>query len=131
MSDWQARVAVVERENDILRERIAALESVLGMVMEVPVALGIGLTPTEGKILGMLLTRDFVPREAIHVALYQSRPDADSVPELKIIDVLICKIRAKLKGLCNARIETKVGEGYYIRPPEKDALRAALASRAA
>lgn len=131
MSDWQARALVVEQENSALRERIAALEEAMGMMIEVPIALGLGLTPTEGQMLGMLLAREFVPRDAFHIALYQSRASVDDVPEIKIIDVLICKIRAKLKKLCDAKIETKWGEGYFIRPAGKVMLRTHLQMLAA
>lgn len=131
MSDWESRVTTVERENESLRERIGALEAALGMLIKVPVTLGLGLSPTEGQMLGMLLARDFVSREAFHVALYQGRASAEDVPEIKIIDVLMCKIRAKLKPICGAKIETKWGEGYYIRATDKAVLRAAIAEKSA
>ena len=39
-------------------------------------------------------------------------------PELKIIDVFICKLRKKLVSLLNGRIhETVWGRGYVLREP--------------
>jgi hypothetical protein len=49
-------VAAVEAENDLLRERIASLEEVLGLRIETPPVLG--LTSHEAKLFGLLLKRD-------------------------------------------------------------------------
>lgn len=41
-------------------------------------------------------------------------------PELKIIDVLICKLRKKLMTICGENyIETVWGRGYVLRDPEQ------------
>src|SRR6266705_7163305 len=42
-------------------------------------------------------------------------------PELKIIDVFICKLRKKLAGACNGEhyIETVWGRGYVLRDPDE------------
>jgi two-component system cell cycle response regulator CtrA len=41
-------------------------------------------------------------------------------PELKIIDVFICKLRKKLEHAtgCHTSIETVWGRGYILRDPE-------------
>jgi two-component system cell cycle response regulator CtrA len=41
-------------------------------------------------------------------------------PELKIIDVFICKLRKKLSAACGGEnyIETVWGRGYVLRDPE-------------
>jgi len=46
-------------------------------------------------------------------------------PELKIIDVFICKIRKKLAAASNGKdyIETVWGRGYLLREPLEDGLR--------
>lgn len=111
MPDFEARCAVLTRENDTLRERVTSLEDALGLTSDAPPLLG--LTPIEGQMLGMLVMRGFVRKEAFMVALYENRPDADDVPDAKIIDVLICKLRDKLKAF-DITIETKWGEGYFI-----------------
>ena len=48
-------------------------------------------------------------------------------PELKIIDVFICKLRKKLEKAANGEnyIETVWGRGYVLRDPQKDAKRKA------
>jgi two-component system, cell cycle response regulator CtrA len=45
-------------------------------------------------------------------------------PELKIIDVFICKLRKKLAVACNGEhyIETVWGRGYVLRDPEEKAV---------
>ena len=46
-------------------------------------------------------------------------------PELKIIDVFICKLRKKLGLACgDSYIETVWGRGYVLRDPEGDVLAA-------
>jgi two-component system cell cycle response regulator CtrA len=46
-------------------------------------------------------------------------------PELKIIDVFICKLRKKLAKASNGRnyIETVWGRGYVLREPSEDEAR--------
>jgi two-component system cell cycle response regulator CtrA len=44
-------------------------------------------------------------------------------PQMKIIDVFICKLRKKLANVSNGRdyIETVWGRGYVLREPSEDA----------
>jgi two-component system, cell cycle response regulator CtrA len=46
-------------------------------------------------------------------------------PEIKIIDVFICKLRKKLAAASNGKdfIETVWGQGYVLREPEEDKMR--------
>jgi two-component system cell cycle response regulator CtrA len=48
----------------------------------------------------------------------------DTEPELKIIDVFICKLRKKLTVVCNGEhhIETVWGRGYVLRDPQEKAV---------
>lgn len=53
-------------------------------------------------------------KESLLLALYGGRDE----PELKIIDVFVCKLRAKLRALGAAdHIETVWGQGYALREP--------------
>jgi two-component system cell cycle response regulator CtrA len=47
-------------------------------------------------------------------------------PELKIIDVFICKLRKKLASATGGKnfIETVWGRGYVLREPPEDDVRA-------
>ena len=64
----------------------------------------------------MSLRRDMtISKEALLSQLYGGLDE----PEIKIIDVFICKIRKKLAGASNGKdyIETVWGRGYMLREP--------------
>lgn len=50
-------------------------------------------------------------KEAAMEWLYQMRPDKE--PEIKIIDVFVCKLRKKLEAI-GVRIDTVWGKGYVL-----------------
>ena len=55
----------------------------------------LGTTPIEARLLQALTKRRTMTREALMIALYSDRPD--DPPQAKIIDVLVCKLRNRLK----------------------------------
>jgi two-component system, cell cycle response regulator CtrA len=75
------------------------------------------LTGKEYQILELMsLRRDTtISKEALLSQLYGGLDE----PEIKIIDVFICKIRKKLAGASNGKdyIETVWGRGYMLREP--------------
>lgn len=76
------------------------------------------LTGSETEVL-TALARAFpriVTKEALMDALYALKPDEE--PEIKIIDVFICKLRKKLKPL-GVEIDTAWGRGYGLRVARK------------
>lgn len=82
------------------------------------------LSGTEAMLLQRLA--DVYPRhmskEAILDWLYQLNPD--DAPEIKIVDVFICKIRKKIERL-GIRIDTLWGKGYALATPMRIAKEAA------
>jgi DNA-binding response OmpR family regulator len=108
-------VLTLERENEMLQERIFNLESALGMKIDTPLALD--LTSHESALLGLLLKRDLVTKELAMTAFYGMGADGEE-PEQKIIDVWICKLRAKLKSY-GVAIETKWGQGWWMTAQAK------------
>jgi len=80
------------------------------------------LTPTEiiiAEALRVKVGRVFT-KEAIYDALYWNRVHADDAPDMKVIDVLICKLRKKLlAGNCEYGILTGWGIGYSLAPAEE------------
>lgn len=98
------------RENAILRERVRQLEDALAS-SSITVPLEWGLTSTEARLFAHLVTRDVATKESIMTALYSDRPDDD--PEKKIVDVFVCKIRAKVKPF-GVEIATVWGKGYAL-----------------
>ena len=72
------------------------------------------LTAHEYEILQTLRTHAprVLTKEALLVAVYQLQHEE---PEIKIIDVWICKLRKKLKPL-GVNIDTVWGRGYRLLP---------------
>lgn len=109
-----AYVIRLEDENDELRERVRQMEEALGYRAEMPLELG--LTASEAKVLGYLYTVEMARKDGIMAALYADRPN--EVPELKIADVYVCKIRNKVKGF-GIQILTRWGSGWYLTKESK------------
>ncbi len=112
-----ALIEKLENENEELRERIIQLEEMLGYSIVVPVELG--LTASEAKVLGYLNKVEYASKEGILNALYGDRPN--DIPELKIVDVFICKIRGKIRQF-GIKIETVWGRGYRLPPQSKSVM---------
>ena len=120
--DVAARLQVVEEENAILRERLARLETSFGLSFVAPVEWR--LTGSEQAVVGALLARDHCTKDALMAALY--RDFGKDEPEIKIIDVFICKLRKKLKPF-GLEITTIWGLGYAMSAAMKARARAMIA----
>ena len=119
MPDFEARCRLLERENDDLRDRVAALEDMLGVSFQSPAWLG--LSRSEATIFGLLLAREAVTKALVMDAIYGDRPDADAAEE-KIVDVWVCKLRAKIERF-GIEIETNWGQGYFMTQAMKKKMR--------
>lgn len=119
--DVDARVEALEARNERLLEQIARLEAALGLDLVAP--LGWGLTVQEGRLLGALVSRDVVTKDAGMAALY--RDFGKDEPDPKILDVFICKMRPKLRR-AGVEIETVWGVGYRIAAEGRQVVRAAM-----
>ena len=116
--DHAARIEVLERENETLRERIAQLEAQLrGGDRYVPVEWG--LTRSEATMVLALSTRQQCSKDMLMQALYSGGVDEGAKP--KIVDVFICKIRKKLKPF-GVDIATIWGLGYALDPATREML---------
>lgn len=120
----QKYVARIVEENEELREQVRQLQELLGLTIEVPLMLG--LTGKEAALLGFLMKRDLVTKEAAMIVLYGDR--LDELPEEKIIDVFVCKMRPKLAPV-GIEIDTVWGRGYRMRPEMRAKLEALLAQQ--
>ena len=109
-----------------LRDQIAQLEEALGLNLQLPNEFG--LTPLEMKIAGLLTRREIANRTMIFAALYGSRPECDQ-PDIKVIDVHICKLRRKLAAK-DVTIKTRFGVGYYVDARARATLREICETRA-
>jgi DNA-binding response OmpR family regulator len=103
-----------------LRDRIEELERLIGM-RTVPPRLW-GLTRQEADLLGILLRRQVMT----HAQLFEAIWGGDSECNSKIVEVVVCKLRAKLRPHGIA-IRTEHGVGYFIPPDSKAAARAQIA----
>ena len=69
--------------------------------------------------MGVLLRRDEVEKETLHGVIEQQRMTRMSQPydyaptDPKMVDVIICKLRKRLKPH-NVEIKTLWGRGYFI-----------------
>ncbi len=68
------------------------------------------LSEREEQLFKLLITRPQWTREALCNAIYINEPDED-MPDLRMIDVLVCKIRRKLKPF-EIEIKTYWGKGF-------------------
>lgn len=117
------RVALLERENADLRERVAWLERCLLGTASYHI---LGLSAAEERVFGGLMSRDSFSKDQLLTLAYSDKVDAD-LPDIKIIDVFVCKIRKKLKPF-GFGITTIWGRGYAIEPRTKDAVRSLMKS---
>jgi DNA-binding response OmpR family regulator len=101
----------------------SAREIFNGSPLENPEALKIACarkfkaSPLEACMLTLMLRRDQVTKEQLHVVITQKSGKEDI--DQKMVDVMICKLRKKLKpfGLV---IETMWGMGYFITPASRE-----------
>lgn len=107
-------VTKLEDENEELRERIRMLEAMMGFTFDAP--LQFGMTAKESKIFGVLLKRDLATKQHIMDVLYSTMPDKE--PDMKIVDVFVCKMRAKIKPF-GVEVSTSWGRGWYMTAENK------------
>lgn len=98
------------QEIEQLRERVRQLEDILAPP-GTPIPLEWRLTGKEARVFAHLTTRDVATKESIMLALYSDR--ADEGPEMKIVDVFICKMRKKIEPF-GVTINTVWGTGYSL-----------------
>lgn len=107
-----------------LQDRIEELEIVIGLLPTHALQFKFcHFTPTEERYLGLIYKQQYVcTKEMIYRAVYGGIPESDQPQNLKIIDVVVCKIRHKLKHF-NISIHTMWGRGYYFDETNREGLR--------
>lgn len=73
------------------------------------------VTAKEARLLGALLRRSECTKEQLLGYMYDVTEDT---PEIKIIDVFVCKLRKKLAAFA-LDIQTIWGRGYFISPEHR------------
>lgn len=98
-------------EIQTLRERVRQLEEALAPSFVIT-PLEWQLTMSEARVFAHMATRAIATKQSIMMALYSNRTDED--PEIKIVDVFVCKMRKKLSRF-NIMIDTVWGQGYALQ----------------
>lgn len=102
---------------DMVEELQDQLEHMRGILLpeKLDMRFDFNLTPQESKLLVCLMKAKGATcsKERLLNWLYSLRADQDGVPEIKIIDVFVCKLRKKIR-LYGFDIETIWGQGYAM-----------------
>ena len=124
MKDYTARL---RDENEELKEKVIQLKEELGLSKGLDLAI-YGLTSQEMKLLNILVARKFVSKEAGFCAV-RLNLDYDYWGGTSLLDVVICKVRKKLKPY-NIKIETIWGRGLCMSLVDRAAVRKAIEQEA-
>lgn len=117
------------QEIELLQEEILWLRGELGLLVTAEQVAEVqhtfSMTGHEARILLLLINSGLVTKANAMNALSEAGYDYDA--EEKIVDVYVCKVRAKLKraNIGNA-IETVWGNGYYLTQDARSAIAAML-----
>jgi hypothetical protein len=83
-------------------------------------------TRQQSLVLGLLLRRPEVTKEQLHHAIERDRSGGKEPTSAKLVDVLVCILRRKLKPF-GFTVQTMWGHGYLMHP--QDRTRALIALR--
>ena len=111
----------LETENEMLRERVRQLESMVGISFESPPMFG--FTRAESTIFGVLMKNRLASKESLMMAIYRDHQQDEA--EIKIVDVWVCKMRRKLTPFGIA-VQTQWGQGYFLSAEHKAIARTML-----
>lgn len=81
-------------------------------------------TPTEGRVLSLLLRRSECSKQQLHEAIDGQQAVTKENTQIKIVDVIICHLRKKFKQYGvpgELEIKTNWGHGYFIPREQRDA----------
>lgn len=122
-NSYQNEIKKLRDRNDFLEEENRQLRKGIETSIEIvhfriP---NIYLTATECRVLGALVQADFMTKDAVYQKVY---PDhfLGETPEIKIIDVFVCKLRRKLKAL-GIEIATVWGRGFRMEANDRQTLK--------
>ncbi len=77
-----------------------------------------GVTHQQAIVLSVLLKRPEVTKEQLHQAIERDRPEGKEATHIKLVDVLICILRRKLKPF-DLSIQTMWGTGYLMEAKDR------------
>ena len=116
-------VTVLERLKEAEEENLR-LKEALGTLSAGPaVPRALRLTNREALLFRSLMAHPEATKEQLLAEMYADRYGLGDEPEIKIIDVFVCKLRRKFKRFPGLEIETIFGRGYAMPPAAKAAVR--------
>lgn len=92
------------------------------------------ITRLEANFMLMLLRRDEADKDTLHYviesqrAVKRSRPDSMDATDPKMVDVVICHLRRKIK-IRGIKIKTLWGRGYYLDEENRKVIEEILAAQ--
>jgi hypothetical protein len=113
----QRRMGEIEEENELLRQRVHALETALGVLDQVPAQFR--LTRSETKIFGALMRWPICTKEAVEAALYDDEKRTSMY-------ALLMTLRRKLRPH-GIEIETVHGQGWGLSVAAKKMIQGMIA----
>ena len=124
LDELERKYIVALGEVKALTEEVQRLRSMLAKLSETPDAPPrFRLTKHEAAIFSVLMAANgSKTQEQLLAGAYADSFGTDDEPEIKIIDVFVCKLRKKLKPH-GVFIETLWGQGYVVPPESKAAVR--------
>ena len=89
-----------------------------GRLWRTPSGRYFGVTHQQSIVLSVLLKRPEATKEQLHQAIERERPEDKEKTHIKLVDVLICILRRKLKPFGFA-IKTMWGTGYLMEAKDR------------
>ena len=127
MGSEMSELFALRREVEALRDALEAMRRALTSDAGVKIIELAKLTYNERMLLGLLMRRHRATKDQMMTMLYADRPDEE--PDSKILDVMICKMRKKLRPH-GVEIRTIHGAGYELPPTSREKIKALMAEAA-
>lgn len=125
-SDWPPTAKMSDRQPSV--QKIMPEDDIKFLCHKI-----FGLTNLEAAFLALLMKHEHAAKEKLHHVVETQRQSRSAQPESmdttdpKMVDVMICKLRKKLKRVDSEFLITTVwGGGYYIEPAAKAKIRERL-----
>jgi DNA-binding response OmpR family regulator len=112
-----SEVEALRRLVEDLALRVVAIEQ--GFVVDHARYRMLGFTPSEAIVVALLMRREYVSRDGVLAVLYGAAPD--DLPEVRIVDVFMHRIRRKLR-LRGLALQTVLRVGWVLAPQTKAAI---------
>ena len=127
MGSEMSELFALRREVEALRDALEAMRGALASDAGVKIIELAKLTYSERMLLGLLMRRNRATKDQMMTMLYADRPDEE--PDSKILDVMICKMRKKLRPH-GVEIRTIHGAGYELPSTSREKIKALMVEAA-